>query len=61
MVPKCVTWDQWYLPEDRPWWDKKMQFDRNKDKRDAPKCQKGEDILNELESLRPIAFGKVGK
>ena len=40
---------------------KKMVFDRNKDKKDAPKCQKGEDILNELESLRPIAFGKVGK
>lgn len=38
-----------------------MQFDRKKDKRDAPKRQTGEEVLNELQSLRPITFGKAGK
>lgn len=57
----CYMGHRQFLPEDHLWRDQKMQFDRKKDKRDAPKRQTGEEVLNELESLRPIKFGKARK
>ena len=50
-----------FLLEDQLWWDQKMQFDRKINERATPKRQEGDEVLNELDGLRLITFGKAGK
>ena len=57
----CYLSNRRFLPEDHLWQDQKMQFDRKIDKRTAPKRQESDEVLNELEDLKPITFGKAGK
>ena len=43
------------------WRFQKSQFDGMIEKKVTPKRPSGEQVLNKLESLRPIIFGKTGK
>ena len=43
------------------WRFQKSQFDGMIEKKATPKRPSGEQGINELESLRPIIFGKTGK
>ena len=57
----CYMGHRQFLLEDHLWRDQKMQFDRKIYKKVAPKHQEGDEVLNELEGLRPITFEKAGK
>ena len=57
----CYMGHRRFLLEDQLWWDQKMQFDRKINERATPKRQEGDEVLNELDGLRLITFGKAGK
>lgn len=50
-----------FLPLGHKWRFQKSQFDGMIEKKATPKRPSGEQVLSELESLRPITFGKIGK
>lgn len=57
----CYMRHRRFLPLGHKWRFQKSQFDGMIEKKATPKRPSGEQVLSELESLRPITFGKIGK
>ncbi|XP_031265479.1 uncharacterized protein LOC116123878 [Pistacia vera] len=50
-----------FLPMNHKWRENKSSFDGKLEKRSAPKKMSGDDMLNQLQMLQPITFGKAKK